>query len=70
MLITDDERLRRRALAARAVLLAPSLRLAQEGGRDLGVPCPEPVTPDGLIRWAGDLERGYATVHVLGAMRW
>jgi hypothetical protein len=56
----EDERFRRRGLAAAAAVMAVSLERMREGGRDLGVPCPARVTPHALRRWAADLEHANA----------
>ena len=60
----EDPRIRRRALAAYAAIVAVSLERMRTGGRELGVPCPARVTPAALRRWAADLEHANATATI------
>lgn len=54
--LLDDERIRRRALAARVNLMAQSLAEAKDGGRELGVPPPPILTPKTCREWAERLQ--------------
>ena len=65
--LLDDPRIRRRALAASATVLAQreqdvaaSRRLLRQGCRDLGVTPPARLTPTALQRLAVDLEAANA----------
>jgi hypothetical protein len=54
--LLDDERIRRRALAAHAAALAQTLERDSEGSRDLHVQPPRVYTPRTCREWAERLE--------------
>lgn len=54
--LLDDPRIRRRALAAHAAMLALTLERDSEGSRDLHVDPPRVYTPRTCREWAERLE--------------
>ena len=54
--LLDDERIRRRALAAHAATLARTLEIDSQGSRDLHVDPPRVYTPRTCREWAERLE--------------